>query len=58
MKLWGEYPKFTIDLLFEPRYIWVGGYWRKSKNSYGFNCFELYITIIPTFPIRFIRYYM
>ncbi len=42
-----------LELLFEPRDLWIGMYWKRRK-SWGFAnaSWEFYICIVPTLPIH------
>lgn len=39
--------RFVLELIFEPRDLWLGVYW---NTSYWY--WEVYICIIPTLPIH------
>lgn len=57
--LWNTYfkwPRATeMALLFEPRDLWVGVYW--THPAYEQPIIDIYVTIIPTLPVRFRVYY-
>lgn len=46
MRLW------KISLLFEPRDLWVGVYWRRKRVSD--SCIEtrIYVCLLPCFPFK------
>lgn len=41
---------------FEPRDMWVGVYWNRDEYAGGKTCTEIYVCILPMFPIRFMWY--
>jgi hypothetical protein len=41
----------TIRILFEPRDLWVGVYWRTFMEA-GNKMLQLYVCILPVFPIQ------
>lgn len=40
--------KISTSIVFEPRDLWVGAYWRRESGE-----FFLYLCVIPMMPIRF-----
>lgn len=41
-----------VELLWEPRDLWVGVFWDKPMSKAGDRYWVLYLTIIPCLPIR------
>lgn len=41
-----------IRLLFEPRDIWIGVYWRRERRQFGPGVLWVYICLLPMLPIR------
>lgn len=50
--------KWAVKCYFEPRDIWLGVYWdRKPKTADPrLRWWDIYICLIPCFPIRFFQY--
>lgn len=44
-------PRFFVDLLFEPRDLWVGVYWDRPKNDWD-HALDVYVTLLPMLPIK------
>lgn len=47
-----ERPGRSLQLLFEPRDLWVGIYWNRNHVVWG-SVIEVYICLVPMLPIRF-----
>lgn len=42
---------FTLALLFEPRDLWVGAYWRLGHEA-DYRTLTVYVCLIPCLPVR------
>lgn len=42
----------AIELLFEPRDLWIGVYWTRYIEP-DWRLIQIYVTVVPMFPIRF-----
>jgi hypothetical protein len=41
----------TVALVFEPRDLWVGAYW-KRENAIVSTCLYVWVCLLPMLPIR------
>jgi hypothetical protein len=56
-RAWSKPARFlSLDLIFEPRDLWIGLYWNPSAptpSSWGsWHGLDLYIGLLPTLPLR------
>lgn len=52
MKIEKWLKQFSVKLEFKLQDFFIGFYWKKQKNIYGFKHLDLWICIIPTLPIH------
>jgi len=56
--MWEIEHKIKVKILFEPRDMWVGLYWKyygdifPGRTTYHCHRFRVWICIVPMFPIR------
>lgn len=46
----------TLDIRFVIQDVWIGVYW-KIEKVYPYKFIDIYICIIPMFPIHYHNYY-
>ena len=56
MLLHHAWQKYTVALLWEPRDLWFGVYWRTDRAR-GYRELVLYICLVPCLPLRFEIYF-
>ena len=50
-----DYPRLKLRLIFEPRDLWVGLFWKHNVQGWDGGWWEgwsFYLTIIPMLPLR------
>ncbi len=45
------YRRFGINFVFEPRDLWVGAFLKGSHWEGSMHLYEVYVCIIPCFPV-------
>jgi hypothetical protein len=44
--------RFTVWLLWEPRDLWVGVFWKPPYDEGPSRWLELYVCVVPMLPLR------